>query len=127
MPDKIEYPQIEAELAALHREWHATQKQFLVRGPDGQLAEPASRGIARDILLMTGGIIATAFLSASPLPPWVAYLGLVPFAFGTYFLMTGSSRSEAYERAKTAYESRRHRLLTQLAAAAASRSQENSR
>jgi xanthosine utilization system XapX-like protein len=77
---------------------------------------------------MTGGIIATAILAASPVPPFVAYLGLVPFAFGTYFLMTASVKSEAYQRAKTAYESQRHRLLTQLAAASpSSDAPENSR
>jgi hypothetical protein len=127
MTDATEYRRLEAELAALHREWHQQQEQFLVRGPDGAPTEPGSKTIVRDILLSTGGIILTAALAASPLPVWVAYLGLLPFAFGTYLLMTRSAKSEVYERAKTAYESRRQRLLAQLAALAGPEVTENSR
>src|SRR5262245_50593249 len=103
MAENTEYRRLEAELAALHREWHRDQERYLGRGTDGQLMEPGGKGVARDILLMTGGIIATAVLAASPLPAFLAYLGLIPFGAGTYLLMTGSAKSEAYQRAKTAY------------------------
>lgn len=109
--------QLEAELAALHREWHSEQERYLIRGKDGQLREPEHGGkIAQPIAWMVGSVVLIAFAAALPVPPYVAWLGLVPFTIGTFRLLGRAMKSEAYERAHTAYESRRRQLLARIAA-----------
>src|SRR5687767_15057846 len=107
--------QIEAELAALEREWDSDQARYLMRGPDGSFEAPRPTNIPQCILLMVGSVVGTALLAATPLPSFVALIGLIPFGMGTFRLMVSSSKSEALERCRTAYESRRAALLRRLA------------
>jgi hypothetical protein len=107
--------QVEIELAALEKEWETDQARYLVRGADGEFSELQSINIPACILLMVGSVVGMALLAASPLPSFVALLGLIPFGLGTFRLMVSSSKAEAFERCKTAYESRRSALLRKLA------------
>ena len=103
--------QIDAELAALEQEWQSDQARYLVRGSDGEFCQPKPINVAACILLMVGSVVGTALLAAAPLPSFVALVGLIPFGIGTFRLMVGSSKAEALERCRTAYESRRAALL----------------
>lgn len=109
-----ERARLEAELAAVERQWDADQALHMVKGPNGELVPRPPTNVARCILLMVGSVIGMAFLAATPLPPWVMFIGLVPFAVGTFRLMIGSSKSEAFERCRTEYETRRTALLRKL-------------
>lgn len=121
-------PKLEADLAALDREWQREREHYMVRGKDGKLHEPAAGAhLAPAILLMVGGTVIMAFVAASPLPTIAAYAGLPPFAWGTYRLLTGSVKSEGYERCLTAYESRRNQLCIRIARARQDDGAENSR
>jgi hypothetical protein len=109
-----EKDQVTAELAALEREWDADQARYLIRGADGEFQPPAPINIARCIMLMVGSVVGMALLAATSLPSFVALVGLIPFGIGTFRLMVGSSKAEALERCRTAYESRRAALLRKL-------------
>jgi hypothetical protein len=108
--------QIQADLASLESEWKADQSRYLVQRPDGAFDLPKPTNIPRCILMMVTSVIAMAVLAATPLPPYVALIGLIPFGIGTFRLMVSSSKAEAFERCKTAYESRRAALMRKLAA-----------
>jgi hypothetical protein len=105
---------LEAELAAVERQWETDQSRFLIRGPDGQWQERPPTSVPRCIALMVGSVIGMALLSATALPPYVTLVGLVPFAIGTFRLMISSSKAESFERCRTEYETRRAALLRKL-------------
>jgi hypothetical protein len=105
---------LEAELAAVERQWDIDQERYLVKSPDGQFIERAPTNVARCVALMVGSVIGMALLAATPLPPYVTLVGLVPFGIGTFRLMIGSSKAEALERCRTEYETRRGALLRKL-------------
>src|SRR5688572_12875738 len=109
-----ERARLEAELAAVEQQWDADQERHMVKGPDGRFVERPPTNVARCIFLMVGSVIAMAFISATPLPPYISLLGLVPFAIGTFRLMIGATKSEAFERCRTEYETRRAALLRKL-------------
>jgi hypothetical protein len=109
-----ERARLEAELAAVERQWDADQERNLVKDADGRLVARPPTNVARCIALMVGSVIGMAFISATPLPPYVSLLGLVPFTIGTFRLMIGSSKAEAFERCRTEYETRRTALLRKL-------------
>lgn len=109
-----ERARLEAELAQVERQWETDRECHLVRGPDGQLVERSPTNVAQCIALMVGSVVGMALLSATPLPPYVTLLGLLPFGFGTFRLMIGSSKAEALERCRTEYETRRASLLRKL-------------
>jgi hypothetical protein len=108
--------QLEAELAALENQWLADQARFLKRGPDGGFEPARPINVGRCILLMVFSVIVMALLAATSLPPFVSLLGLVPFAMGTFGLMVGSSKAEALERCRTAYETQRASILRKMEA-----------
>ena len=109
---------IDARLAALEVEWQQERARYLTRDKDGQMQEPGnSVNIPRTIVLMVGSVVVMALVSASPLPSYVSLLGLIPFGIGTFQLMVGSSKAEAYERGQTAYESRKAALERERAGA----------
>ncbi len=105
---------LEAELAAVERQWESDQERFMVRAPNGRLVERPPTNVKNCIILMVGSVVGMALVSASPLPPWVSLIGLVPFAIGTFRLMIGSSKAESFERCRTEYETRRGALLRKL-------------
>jgi hypothetical protein len=105
---------LEAELAAVERKWINDQERYLARAPDGSLVEPAPANMTRCIALMVGSVVGMALLSATPLPPYAGLVGLVPFAYGTFRLMIGSSKAESFERCRTEHETRRAALLRRL-------------
>jgi hypothetical protein len=108
---------IDARLAALEAEWQQERARYLTRDKDGQLREATGGpNIPRVIALIVGSVVVMALLAASPLPSFLGFLGLIPFAFGTFQLMVGSSKAEAYERGQTAYESRKAALERERAA-----------
>ena len=109
-----EKARLEAELAALDQEWREQQKRFLVRGKNGNLEEPKPVNVVAAITMMIGSVLVMAFLSATPLPIYVTYVGLIPFGLGTYQLLAGSSRAEQRDRFRTAYESKRAALVRKL-------------
>jgi hypothetical protein len=109
-----ERARLEAELAAVERQWETDQDRFMIRGADGQRQERAPTSVPRCIALMVGSVIGMALLSATPLPPYVALVGLVPFALGTFRLMISSAKAESFERCRTEYETRRTALLRKL-------------
>ena len=109
-----EKARLEAELSTLESEWREEEKRFLVRGKDGKLEEPKPVNVVAAIGMMIGSVIVMAFLSATPLPIYITYLGLIPFGLGTYQLLAGSSKAEQRERFRTAYESKRAALMRKL-------------
>jgi hypothetical protein len=109
---------LEAELAAVERQWRSDQERYLVRGPDGELVERAPVNVGRCIVLMVGSVIGMALISALPLPVYLPLLGLIPFGVGTFRLMIGSSKAEAFERCRTEYLTRRDSLMRKLSEAA---------
>ena len=113
MPEN-ERVRLEAELASVERQWESDCERFMVRTPDGRLVERPPTNVKNCIVLMVGSVVGMALLSATPLPPWVTLLGLVPFGVGTFRLMIGSSKAESFERCRTEYETRRGALLRKL-------------
>ena len=109
-----ERERLDAELIAVERQWRSDREHHLVRGADGELVERPPTNVPRCIALMVGSVIAMAVLAATPLPPWVMFIGLVPFALGTYRLMIGSAKAEAFERCRTEYQTRKESLLRKL-------------
>lgn len=108
---------LNAELAAVERQWHADQEHHMVRDAEGHLVPRKPVSVKNCIIMMVGSVLAMAILSATPLPSLLVYIGLIPFGVGTFRLMIGATKAEAFERCRTEYESRRasiHRRIQKL-------------
>lgn len=111
---------LNAELAAVERQWRADQERFMARDADGHLVPRKPVSVRNCILLMVGSVLVMAILSATPLPSLLVYVGLIPFGIGTFRLMIGASKAEAFERCRTEYDTRRasiHKRIQALDAA----------
>lgn len=107
---------LNAELAAVERQWHADQERHMVRDADGNLVPRKPVSVKHCIILMVGSVLAMAIFSATPLPSLFVYIGLIPFGLGTFRLMIGATKAEAFERCKTEYDSRRASVYRRLQA-----------
>ena len=106
--------QLEAELARMDAEWHRKRETFLVRGKDGTLGEPTGANLIPRVVVMIGSVVVMAFLSATSLPAILPYLCLVPFSVATFQLLSGAGKSDAFDRARSAYEGERSAVVRKL-------------
>lgn len=103
-----------AELAAVEQQWLADQNHFMARDAEGNLLPKKPVSVSLCIKMMVGSVVAMAILSATSLPSFFTLIGLIPFGWGTFQLMIGSSKAEAFERCRTEYETRRGSILRKL-------------
>jgi hypothetical protein len=105
---------LEEELLTLERDWQRQRETFLVLGKDGKLSEPTGASLVPRVIIMVGSVVVMAFLSATSLPTAFVYLLLIPFSLATFQLLSGAGKSEAFDRARSIYESHRTSLIRRL-------------
>ena len=108
---------LEEELAQLERDWERQRASFLVREKDGKLGEPTGANLVPRVVIMVGSVVIMAFLAATSLPAFLPYACLVPFSIATFQLLAGAGKSDAFDRAKSAYEGQRSAIIRKLEAA----------
>ena len=109
--------QLEEELAQMERDWERQREGFLILGKDGTLGEPTGASLVPRVVIMVGSVVIMAFLSATSLPAFLPYACLVPFSIATFQLLAGAGKSDAFDRAKSAYEGQRSAIIRKLEAA----------
>ncbi len=109
--------QLEQQLAQLERDWERQREGFLVMGKDGKLSEPTGANLVPRVIVMIGSVVMMAFLSATSLSGFLAYVLLVPFSIATFQLLSGAGKSDAFERAQSVYESHRSAIYRKIEAA----------
>ena len=109
---------VEKKIARLDREWMIKQKDFSLKGNDGNFYHPEESSKDSEIL---GGVLGVIFgfvwiigaLSMGA-PGFFPIFGLVFIGTGIYSMVTKIEKRESYEKAKKDYENNRNNLLSQL-------------
>lgn len=106
--------QLQNDLEQLDREWALYREAALIRGQNGEVAEPSmARSVGGGIFAILGGIAFLVVVGAMGNTAFGLF-GLVFIGFGVYSISAGSSKAEAFNEFRERYQARRFVLVRKI-------------
>lgn len=107
--------ELQNDLERLDREWDNQRNGMLVRGKNGQVAEPSAfASVSGGIVAIVFGVVWLGMASSLGAPVFLPLFGLVFIGIAIVMMVTGTAKAAAYQKQQGIYEIRRSQLVHSL-------------
>lgn len=120
MVEELKVIRLQNDLEQLDREWQAERSQYLITNKRGETSEPSPVGaVVVGVLVIGFGVFWTVTASSMGAPGVFPLFGMVFIGFAIYGIISTVNKAGGLRGARDDYESKRVRLLAEIARAKA--------